>query len=467
MAKLKALVCDDEAPLRDLMARRLEKMGLEVERAESGKDARAQIEANRYDLLVTDIYMPDVTGLELLQQMKAMDAHAQVVVVTASATLDNAVQALNHGAFAYLTKPFDHLIVFDNVVSRAVELRRALLDNLRMGEVQRRRGDMLEEEVAGRIQQLKRTQVYLTRLLSCLPFGVAVLDHKGRAEILNPQAERDLEAVLAQGGESVLSLIDSIPLIDGVRHGEIELGGRTLDVFLSELGLEGDDPQMVIVLREPEAGGPMMGTLVEETLLNLRRGLTWMARREKEQDARRIIRGMATEVASLANLLDVELVHDDGPDRDKPQRVFEEAESAGEPLAEAPEDDTGLARAVIPPRPEPFEPDREPSEPVLEASTAGAPKPGNGKDAPRELERRRPPSAPDAPGQQKTGSLLLRKGMTMVLEGQIRRKRPRTEPLPSPAATNAFQEKIERWARGEEDDGGPANWPPTLPSSED
>src|SRR3972149_6698719 len=103
MANLRALVCDDEAPLRDLMARRLEKMGLEGERAESGEEAAARIDAQRYDLLITDIYMPDVTGLELLQRIKALDPHAQVVVVTASATLDNAVGALHHGALAYPT----------------------------------------------------------------------------------------------------------------------------------------------------------------------------------------------------------------------------------------------------------------------------------------------------------------------------------------------------------------------------
>jgi hypothetical protein len=396
--------------------------------------------------------------------MKAMDAHAQVVVVTASATLDNAVQALNHGAFAYLTKPFDHLIVFDNVVSRAVEFRRALLDNLRMGEVQRRRGDMLEEEVAGRIQQLKRTQAYLTRLLSCVPFGVAVLDHKGRAEILNPQAERDLEAVLAQGGKAVLTLLDSIPDIDGKRHGEIDLGGRTFEVFLSELGLEGDDPQTVIVLLEPEAGGPMMGTLVEETLLNLRRGLTWMARREKEPDARQIIRGMATEVASLANLLDVELVHEDGPEKEGRHQPPASHPAPDAPSHQVPEDETGLARAVIPPRIETQDSAETPPEPVLEASTRSEPKPGNGKDRDPGVERRRSASA-GAPVPERSGSTLLRKGMTMVLEGQIRRKRPPTEPLPSPEEANAFQEKIERWARGEDEEGGPATWPPTLPSS--
>ena len=197
MAKLKALVCDDEAPLRDLMARRLEKLDLEVERAENGKDAVAKIDSRRYDLLVTDIYMPDVTGLELLQRMKALDPHAQVVVVTASATLDNAVGALNHGAFAYLTKPFDHLTVFDNVVARAVEFRKALLDNLRMGEVQRRRGDLLEEEITGRIRQVKRAQQYMVDLLGCLPVGVAVLDHAGRVDLINPRAEESLETVLA------------------------------------------------------------------------------------------------------------------------------------------------------------------------------------------------------------------------------------------------------------------------------
>jgi DNA-binding NtrC family response regulator len=199
MAKLKTLVCDDEAPLRDLMARRLEKLGLDVQRAEDGKDAIAHLERGRFDLLVTDIYMPEVTGLELLQRIKALDPHAQVVVVTASATLDNAVQALNHGAFAYLTKPFDHLSVFDNVVSRAIEFRRAILDNLRLAEVQRMRGDMLEKEVAGRIRQLKRTQEYMATLLACLPVGVVVIDESGRAALINPRGEAYLEEALAKG----------------------------------------------------------------------------------------------------------------------------------------------------------------------------------------------------------------------------------------------------------------------------
>lgn len=307
MATLKALVCDDEAPLRDLMARRLEKMGLEVERAESGKDAAARIDAQRYDLLITDIYMPDVTGLELLQRIKALDPHAQVVVVTASATLDNAVGALNHGAFAYLTKPFDHLTVFDNVVSRAVEFRKALLDNLRMGEVQRRRGDLLEDEVTGRIRQVKRAQEYLVDLLGCLPVGVAVLDGAGRVDLINPRAEEALEPVLAAGPEALAGLLSRIPTQGGQQRGEVEVGDRRLELHLTELALAEEGSQRVLVVREPESGGPTMGTLVQETLVHVRSGLSWLARREKDAGVLKILRGMAGEIASLATFLDVGL----------------------------------------------------------------------------------------------------------------------------------------------------------------
>ena len=130
-------------------------MGLQVDRAEDGRTALEMLKRSGYDLILTDIYMPGATGLDIIRLAKENDPHVQVVVVTGSATLDNAVEALNMGAFSYLTKPFDHLSVFDNAVSRALEFRRLIRDNLRLAEIQRRRGDMLEAEVTDRIRQIE------------------------------------------------------------------------------------------------------------------------------------------------------------------------------------------------------------------------------------------------------------------------------------------------------------------------
>jgi len=134
MAPLRALVCDDEAPLCELMARRVEKLGLQVDRAEDGQTGQSLIGSHRCDLIVTEIYLPEATGLGLLQMAKQRDPQVQVVIVTASATLDNASDALNHGSFGYLSNPFDHLSVFDSTVSRALELRQLTLANRRIAE---------------------------------------------------------------------------------------------------------------------------------------------------------------------------------------------------------------------------------------------------------------------------------------------------------------------------------------------
>src|SRR4030067_1218205 len=74
---LRVLVCDDDPALLDLMARRLEKLGLTVEKAGGGAEASNRVSQHAYDLLVTDIYMPEVTGLELLRQFKAKDHKGQ------------------------------------------------------------------------------------------------------------------------------------------------------------------------------------------------------------------------------------------------------------------------------------------------------------------------------------------------------------------------------------------------------
>ena len=106
MPEVKILLCDDDPDLQGLLVRRLKKMGIEPDAAGDGRVAKGFVDENDYDVIVTDIYMPEATGLEVMEYAKQKDSDTQVVIITSSATLDNAIDALNHGAFGYLTKPF-------------------------------------------------------------------------------------------------------------------------------------------------------------------------------------------------------------------------------------------------------------------------------------------------------------------------------------------------------------------------
>ncbi|HTN47972.1 MAG TPA: sigma-54 dependent transcriptional regulator [Burkholderiaceae bacterium] len=100
------LVVDDEADLRELLALTLVRLGLDVDTAESVSSARALLARNRYSLCLTDMRLPDGTGLELVREV-AQAAGPPIAVITAYGSAENAVAALKAGAFDYLTKPVD------------------------------------------------------------------------------------------------------------------------------------------------------------------------------------------------------------------------------------------------------------------------------------------------------------------------------------------------------------------------
>lgn len=74
MSEVKILLCDDDPDLLGLLVRRLKKMGIEPDAASDGREAKSLVDANNYDVIVTDIYMPEATGLEVMQYAKQKDA---------------------------------------------------------------------------------------------------------------------------------------------------------------------------------------------------------------------------------------------------------------------------------------------------------------------------------------------------------------------------------------------------------
>src|SRR3954469_7012164 len=114
------LVVDDEPDLRTLYELTLLREGYCVDAAGSLAEASAQLAAKKFDAVITDMRLPDGRGIELLQRMAAEQRSERCIVMTASGSAENAVEALKAGAFDYLTKPVD-LKQFRTVVASAIQ----------------------------------------------------------------------------------------------------------------------------------------------------------------------------------------------------------------------------------------------------------------------------------------------------------------------------------------------------------
>lgn len=102
------LVVDDETSMREFLEVLLSKEGYTVSDAKNGKQALKMIQKNDYDLILTDIRLGDITGLEVLREAKNKDADTIVIMISAYSTTEIAVEAMNEGAYDFVPKPFDN-----------------------------------------------------------------------------------------------------------------------------------------------------------------------------------------------------------------------------------------------------------------------------------------------------------------------------------------------------------------------
>jgi DNA-binding NtrC family response regulator len=101
------LIVDDEESVRDSLYNWFIEDGYRVECAENANKALSMLESDSFDIILADIKMPGMDGLEMMRRIKLLKAESIVIVMTAFATVDTAVQALKDGAYDYVTKPFD------------------------------------------------------------------------------------------------------------------------------------------------------------------------------------------------------------------------------------------------------------------------------------------------------------------------------------------------------------------------
>lgn len=123
------LVVDDEMSLRELVSEVLTDDGYDVTTASTGEKALRLFAETPFTLVITDIRMPGMNGIDLLRKIKAENQDTQVIIITSHASLDTAVTALREGAYDYLIKPFEDLEVISAVVDRALEKVSLVVEN--------------------------------------------------------------------------------------------------------------------------------------------------------------------------------------------------------------------------------------------------------------------------------------------------------------------------------------------------
>ncbi len=132
--RARLLLVDDDAEVRRALGRLLRGQGYYVDSAAGGSEAVDYVDQNSYDVVVSDIRMPGMDGIQLLREIRKHDLHVPVVLLTGVPAIRTAVQALEFGAFHYLTKPIDQQEL-EKVLDKAARLRRMAKLKLQAAEL--------------------------------------------------------------------------------------------------------------------------------------------------------------------------------------------------------------------------------------------------------------------------------------------------------------------------------------------
>jgi len=147
------LVVDDEFSVRDSLYNWFKTEGYRVDTAENGMEALKKLQESLWDIVLVDIKMPKMDGMELQRHIKKIDNSIIVIVITAYATVDTAVEAMKEGAFDYLSKPVDP-DKLSILIRNAVNQRRLMVENIQLR--QKVEELSLQDEIAGESPQIKK-----------------------------------------------------------------------------------------------------------------------------------------------------------------------------------------------------------------------------------------------------------------------------------------------------------------------
>lgn len=133
MEKIRVLLVDDEADFRRPIAKRLDRRGFEIHEAGSGEEALDYLEANPIDVVVLDVKMPGLNGIDTMARIKERFQGIEVILLTGHSSTEDGVEGIKQGAFDYLTKPIE-LTHLAGKINQATEKRRREIEKKREAE---------------------------------------------------------------------------------------------------------------------------------------------------------------------------------------------------------------------------------------------------------------------------------------------------------------------------------------------
>lgn len=247
---MRILVVDDERDIREGCVRVLKRLDCEVTTAENGNRALELIKTEFFPIVLLDLKMPGLDGMDVLREIKTMDESILVIIITGFATVETAIEAMKQGAYDFIPKPFDPAQL-RMVVERAQDKIRLL-----------RQTEKLERERSLTLADLSMEKSRVSAIVESLPNGVVVTDTTGQVVLINPSFKHLVGLPPdSEPGNNIADYIADQGFCDMVT--EISRGDLAADKELSpyELAIEG---KYLIARGRPVPGesGECLGAVV-------------------------------------------------------------------------------------------------------------------------------------------------------------------------------------------------------------
>lgn len=163
----KILIVDDENSIRKTLGEFLRRAGYEVNAVEDAVKALGLLKNNSFDVVITDIIMPRMSGVELLEQVRRNSPQTQVILMTGEPTVETAVKAVQSGAYDYISKPIVKNTLL-NVVRKALHLKKITEKEQKLEKANRNYQNNLEKLVEERTQELQKSMLSSIKVLASM-----------------------------------------------------------------------------------------------------------------------------------------------------------------------------------------------------------------------------------------------------------------------------------------------------------